>query len=165
MVKQLENFNTEEDLLIKYLEVIGNDRIIIEDYEIVNIWDKQESPAQYSIYYTQRVIESLVKLYSVLYPSRKVDAYFEKSQIKQQGDESLVPMSTQAVQITIDGDWIKEKAVVIDVGIGELAGKIAGDVEFDQACKRASFITPVPGGVGKLTTLFLFENLLRAINL
>jgi len=111
MVKQLENFNTEEDLLIKYLEVIGNDRIIIEDYEIVNIWDKQESPAQYSIYYTQRVIESLVKLYSVLYPSRKVDAYFEKSQIKQQGDESLVPMSTQAVQITIDGDWIKEKLI------------------------------------------------------
>jgi len=62
----------------------------------------------------------------------------------------------------IEGAWIKKGAVVVDVGIGHKNGKICGDVEFDEACKKAGFITPVPGGVGKLTTLFLFENLLKA---
>ena len=62
----------------------------------------------------------------------------------------------------IQGAWIKEGAVVIDVGIGHKDGKLCGDVEFGEACKRAAFITPVPGGVGKLTTLFLFENLIKA---
>ena len=62
----------------------------------------------------------------------------------------------------IKGSWIKKGAVVIDVGIGELEGKVVGDVEFDAAAKQASFVTPVPGGVGKLTTLFLFKNLIKA---
>ncbi len=62
----------------------------------------------------------------------------------------------------IKGSWIKEGAIVIDVGIGKLKGKLAGDVEFKEACKRASFITPVPGGVGVLTVVFLFSNLLKA---
>jgi methylenetetrahydrofolate dehydrogenase (NADP+)/methenyltetrahydrofolate cyclohydrolase len=62
----------------------------------------------------------------------------------------------------IKGAWIKKGAVVIDVGTAQCNGKIAGDVEFSQARKKASFITPVPGGVGKLTTAFLFKNLLRA---
>ena len=65
----------------------------------------------------------------------------------------------------IKGDWIKKGAVVIDVGIGQLDGKVVGDVEFDAAAKKASFITPVPGGVGKLTTLFLFKNLIKAAKL
>ena len=59
----------------------------------------------------------------------------------------------------IKGEWIKPGAVVIDVGTAVKNGKISGDVEFRAAEKRASFITPVPGGVGKLTTLCLFENL------
>ena len=59
----------------------------------------------------------------------------------------------------IKGEWIKPKAVVIDVSTALKKGKISGDVEFAAAKKRASFITPVPGGVGKLTTLCLFENL------
>lgn len=59
----------------------------------------------------------------------------------------------------IKGDWIKPGAVVIDVGTAKKDGKISGDVEFELAKKKASFITPVPGGVGKLTTLCLFENL------
>lgn len=62
----------------------------------------------------------------------------------------------------IKGAWIKKGAIVIDVGTGERDGKIAGDIEFEEAAKRASFITPVPGGVGRLTTLFLFKNLLKA---
>ncbi len=62
----------------------------------------------------------------------------------------------------IKGDWIKEGAVVIDVGINRLADKIVGDVEFEPAEKRAAFITPVPGGVGPLTVTMLMRNLVGA---
>ncbi|MBU2436200.1 MAG: bifunctional 5,10-methylenetetrahydrofolate dehydrogenase/5,10-methenyltetrahydrofolate cyclohydrolase [Candidatus Omnitrophica bacterium] len=65
----------------------------------------------------------------------------------------------------IKGEWIKEGALVIDAGIAELEGKITGDVEFEQAKKKASFITAVPGGVGKLTSILLFKNLIKAAEL
>ena len=62
--------------------------------------------------------------------------------------------------------WIKEGAVVIDVGINRLAdGKLCGDVEFDAAAARASAITPVPGGVGPMTIASLLENTLQAAQL
>ena len=48
----------------------------------------------------------------------------------------------------IKGRWLKEGAIVIDVGINRVEGKIVGDVEFEVAKKKASYITPVPGGVG-----------------
>lgn len=60
----------------------------------------------------------------------------------------------------IKGQWIKEGAVVIDVGINRVGDKIVGDVEFESAKERASFITPVPGGVGPLTTAMLMRNCL-----
>ena len=60
----------------------------------------------------------------------------------------------------IKGDWIKDKAVVIDVGTMQKDGKLTGDVEFDKAKEKAAFITPVPGGVGKFTSLFLYYNLI-----
>ncbi len=63
----------------------------------------------------------------------------------------------------IPGEWIKPGAVVIDVGINRVDGKTVGDVEFDSAKKRAAFITPVPGGVGPLTTMTLMENLVTAL--
>ena len=63
----------------------------------------------------------------------------------------------------IPGDWIKQGAVVVDVGINRLeSGKLVGDVEFDVAKKRASFITPVPGGVGPMTVATLIENTMIA---
>lgn len=62
----------------------------------------------------------------------------------------------------IKGDWIKEGAVVIDVGINKVEGKIVGDVEFQEAQKHTSYITPVPGGVGPLTVTMLMRNLLEA---
>jgi len=62
----------------------------------------------------------------------------------------------------IKGDWVKEKAVVIDVGINRVGDKIVGDVEFEAAEKRAGFITPVPGGVGPLTVTMLMRNLVEA---
>ncbi|MDD5496791.1 MAG: bifunctional 5,10-methylenetetrahydrofolate dehydrogenase/5,10-methenyltetrahydrofolate cyclohydrolase [Candidatus Omnitrophica bacterium] len=58
----------------------------------------------------------------------------------------------------IKGDWVKEGAMVIDVGINRVGDKIVGDVEFEGASKRASHITPVPGGVGPLTTTILMRN-------
>jgi methylenetetrahydrofolate dehydrogenase (NADP+)/methenyltetrahydrofolate cyclohydrolase len=62
----------------------------------------------------------------------------------------------------IKGEWIKQGAVVIDVGINRVAGKIVGDVEFDEAAKRVSMISPVPGGVGPLTVTMLMRNVVEA---
>jgi len=58
----------------------------------------------------------------------------------------------------IKGEWIKEGAMVIDVGINRVDGKIVGDVEFEAANERAEFITPVPGGVGPVTVVMLMRN-------
>ena len=63
----------------------------------------------------------------------------------------------------VQGDWIKEGAVVIDVGINRLEdGSLTGDVDFEEASKRASWITPVPGGVGPMTIAMLLSNTLKA---
>ena len=62
----------------------------------------------------------------------------------------------------IKGEWIKEGAVVVDVGINRLEGKLVGDVEFDVAAQRASYITPVPGGVDPMTVAMLMQNTLFA---
>lgn len=63
----------------------------------------------------------------------------------------------------ICGEWIKPGAVVIDVGINRLAdGTLVGDVEFESAARRASWITPVPGGVGPMTVATLLQNTLEA---
>ena len=58
----------------------------------------------------------------------------------------------------IDDSFIKEWAVVIDVGISKIDGKIVGDVNFDKLKDKASFITPVPGGVGPMTVACLMYN-------
>ncbi len=61
----------------------------------------------------------------------------------------------------IPGEWIKEGAIIIDVGINRLeGGKLTGDVEFDVAKEKAAWITPVPGGVGPMTVATLMENTL-----
>jgi len=66
----------------------------------------------------------------------------------------------------IQGDWIKNGAIVVDIGINRLAdGTICGDVDFNVAKQRASFITPVPGGVGPMTVATLMENTLLALEL
>jgi len=65
----------------------------------------------------------------------------------------------------IKGDWVKEGATVIDVGINRVEGKLVGDVEFEKAKERAAFITPVPGGVGPLTVTMLLRNTVSAFKL
>lgn len=63
----------------------------------------------------------------------------------------------------IPGEWVKPGAVVIDVGINRLDdGQLVGDVGFDAARQRASWITPVPGGVGPMTVATLMQNTLEA---
>jgi methylenetetrahydrofolate dehydrogenase (NADP+) / methenyltetrahydrofolate cyclohydrolase len=63
----------------------------------------------------------------------------------------------------IDGTWIKTGAIVIDVGINRLTnGEIVGDIDFKSASLKASYITPVPGGVGPMTVTTLLQNTLYA---
>ena len=63
----------------------------------------------------------------------------------------------------VTGDMIKPGAVVIDVGINRMPdGKLAGDVDFDSAKEKASYITPVPGGVGPMTVTMLLANTVQA---
>ncbi|MBF0510954.1 MAG: bifunctional 5,10-methylenetetrahydrofolate dehydrogenase/5,10-methenyltetrahydrofolate cyclohydrolase [Candidatus Omnitrophica bacterium] len=65
----------------------------------------------------------------------------------------------------VKGDWIKEGAVVIDVGINQVNGKLVGDVDFMSVRPKASYITPVPGGVGPVTAVMLMSNALKAFKI
>ena len=62
----------------------------------------------------------------------------------------------------VTADMVKPGAVVIDVGINRVDGKVVGDVDFDSVSEVAGWITPVPGGVGKMTITMLLENTLEA---
>ncbi len=62
----------------------------------------------------------------------------------------------------VSKEMVKEGAIVIDVGINRVDGKLVGDVDFDSAKEKASFITPVPGGVGPMTVACLLENTVLA---
>lgn len=64
----------------------------------------------------------------------------------------------------IDSSYVREEAVVIDVGTSEVNGKITGDVNFDDVYEKASLITPVPGGVGSLTTTLLLKNVCKELD-
>jgi len=78
----------------------------------------------------------------------------------QQADIVVVAVGKPGI---VKGEWIKPGAVVIDVGINRTTdGKLIGDIEFDSACKNASWITPVPGGVGPMTIATLLQNTVDA---
>ena len=63
----------------------------------------------------------------------------------------------------IKAEMVKEDVVVIDVGINRLkTGKIVGDVDFEEVSQKASYITPVPGGVGPMTIAMLLNNVIKA---
>ena len=65
----------------------------------------------------------------------------------------------------ITADMVKEGAVVIDVGMNRVDGKLCGDVDFDGVKEKASAITPVPGGVGPMTIAMLMKNTVTAAKL
>jgi len=82
------------------------------------------------------------------------------AQYVRQADIVITAVGRPAV---VEGEWIKPGAVVIDVGINRMDdGRLVGDVEFKAAAERASWITPVPGGVGPMTVATLMENTLEA---
>ncbi|MCI6188780.1 MAG: bifunctional methylenetetrahydrofolate dehydrogenase/methenyltetrahydrofolate cyclohydrolase [Clostridium sp.] len=62
----------------------------------------------------------------------------------------------------LDETYVKDGAIVIDVGTSRFEGKITGDVDFDKVIEKASYLTPVPGGVGALTTTLLVKNACEA---
>ncbi len=63
----------------------------------------------------------------------------------------------------ITEDMVKDEVIVIDVGISRIDGHVKGDVDFENVSKKASYITPVPGGVGPMTIAMIFDNLLNTI--
>lgn len=82
-------------------------------------------------------------------------------EIAKSADVLVTAIGTKAGMVT--GEWIKPGAVVVDVGIIDIGeGKIRGDVDFESASQVAAWITPVPGGVGPVTTQMLYMNLLDA---
>jgi methylenetetrahydrofolate dehydrogenase (NADP+) / methenyltetrahydrofolate cyclohydrolase len=86
-----------------------------------------------------------------------------KSNLAAEVANADIVVAAVGVPELIKGEWIKPGAVVIDVGMNRMPdGKLKGDVEFDKAKERASFITPVPGGVGPMTIAMLMRNTLEA---
>jgi methylenetetrahydrofolate dehydrogenase (NADP+)/methenyltetrahydrofolate cyclohydrolase len=77
------------------------------------------------------------------------------------GQAELVVVAAGIKNIVM-GEWIRQDAIVIDIGINRVDGKLVGDVEFSVAKEKASYITPVPGGVGPMTVATLMENTLLA---
>ncbi len=81
--------------------------------------------------------------------------------------EADIVVAAVGVPKMIKGDWIKEGATVIDVGINRIEEGdkryLVGDVDFEEASKRAAYITPVPGGVGPMTIACLLRNTVTAM--
>jgi len=84
------------------------------------------------------------------------------SDITKQADIVVVALGVPGF---LTGDMVKEGVVVLDVGINRVDGKIVGDVDFDSVSKKASYITPVPGGVGPMTITMLLFNTLKAFKM
>lgn len=76
--------------------------------------------------------------------------------------EADILVAAVGVPRLIDADYVKEGAVVIDVGINRVDGKLCGDVDFASVEPKASLITPVPKGVGPMTVCMLLDNTLRS---
>jgi methylenetetrahydrofolate dehydrogenase (NADP+)/methenyltetrahydrofolate cyclohydrolase len=68
-------------------------------------------------------------------------------------------------RFTLTADMIKEGAVIIDVGTASVGGKLTGDADFDSVKQKASWITPVPGGVGLMTRAMLLKNTVSAASI
>jgi methylenetetrahydrofolate dehydrogenase (NADP+)/methenyltetrahydrofolate cyclohydrolase len=68
-------------------------------------------------------------------------------------------------RFTLAGDMIKEGAVVIDVGTARLNNKLVGDADFESVKQKASWVTPVPGGVGLMTRAMLLKNTVTAASI
>jgi methylenetetrahydrofolate dehydrogenase (NADP+)/methenyltetrahydrofolate cyclohydrolase len=86
----------------------------------------------------------------------------KKGKLADHVSKADIVIAAMGVANAIKGDWIKPGAIVIDVGTNQTESGLLGDVEFEEASKRASMITPVPGGVGTVTTRILMQNAVEA---
>jgi methylenetetrahydrofolate dehydrogenase (NADP+)/methenyltetrahydrofolate cyclohydrolase len=99
----------------------------------------------------------------LLQANATVTVCHSRSDVRREVAEADVLVVAAGVAELVKGAWIKPGAVVIDVGMNRnAAGKLIGDVEFAAAAERASWITPVPGGVGPMTIAMLLQNTLAA---
>ena len=78
--------------------------------------------------------------------------------IKLECQKADILIASAGVPNLVKADWVKKDAIVIDVGINKINGKIVGDVSFDEVRKKSKAITPVPGGVGPMTIACLLKN-------
>ncbi len=77
--------------------------------------------------------------------------------------QAEILISAMGIPRKVDRSFIKDGAVVVDVGVTVIGDKIVGDVRFEEAIQVGSWVTPVPGGVGPVATASIFENLLLAV--
>ena len=85
--------------------------------------------------------------------------HFDIEKIASQADILIVAMGVAQI---VNENWVKEGAVVIDVGINRVNGKLVGDCDFESVAKKASYVSPVPKGVGPMTVCMLLSNTLDA---
>ena len=86
----------------------------------------------------------------------------KKLEEKLKRSEMIISAVGNREHFTLSGDMVKPGAVIIDVGISRFKGRICGDVDFDSVRTKASWITPVPGGVGPMTVAILLRNTVSA---
>lgn len=99
----------------------------------------------------------------LLNASATVVVCHSKSDVAAEVKRADLVVAAVGVSKLVKGEWIKPGAVVIDVGMNRGAdGKLTGDVDFESAKERASWITPVPGGVGPMTIAMLMSNTVKA---
>ena len=81
--------------------------------------------------------------------------------LKSECQKADILVAAVGVANLVKGDWVKKDSIIIDVGINKVAGKIVGDVDFEQVKEKVKAITPVPGGVGPMTIACLLRNTLE----
>ena len=82
-----------------------------------------------------------------------------------QNADVIITAIGDRTKFVLTSDMVKEGAVVIDVGIGKQEGKLLGDVDYENVIKRASYVSPVPGGVGPMTVAMLLKNTVTAASI
>ena len=93
----------------------------------------------------------------------KINSTPNIAELAQKAKEADILISAIGKANFVTADMVKENAVVIDVGINRLDNdKITGDVDFESVKEKASYITPVPGGVGPMTIAMLMNNVIKA---
>lgn len=86
----------------------------------------------------------------------------ETKNLRENTQEADILISATGVPYLIKGDYVKKGVVIVDVGIAKIKNKIVGDVDFESVKDKASYITPVPKGVGPMTIAMLIENIIEA---